>query len=109
MPERLDGMRADPRAGWTIADVEAVCAGFGIACHAPRGGGSHDRIGCPSQRGLRTRVDVSRPSVEGADVADAKPVIPGRRRRARNPGPQVSIQIARPVVLDSGLRSAAPE
>ncbi len=50
MSKRLEAMRANPRAGWAIADVEALCAEFGIACSPPRGGGSHYRIGHPSQR-----------------------------------------------------------
>ena len=50
MSKRLEAMRANPRAGWTIADVEALCGEFGIGCSPPRGGGSHYRIGHPSQR-----------------------------------------------------------
>lgn len=50
MTKRLEAMRANPKAGWTIADIEAVCSEFGIACRSARGGGSHYRIGHPSQR-----------------------------------------------------------
>lgn len=50
MSKRLDAMRANPKAGWTIADVEAVCSEFDVECHSPRGGGSHYRIGHHSQR-----------------------------------------------------------
>jgi predicted RNA binding protein YcfA (HicA-like mRNA interferase family) len=38
----LGRMRDNPR-DWRIEDVEAVCAGFGIACTAPRKG-SHYKI-----------------------------------------------------------------
>ena len=48
MAKRLEKMRSNPNAGWTMADVEAVCTEFGIVCRAPRGGGSHYRIGHPS-------------------------------------------------------------
>lgn len=49
MSKRLEAMRAKPNAGWTIADVEALCAEVGVECRAPRGGGSHYRIGHRSQ------------------------------------------------------------
>jgi hypothetical protein len=35
MNKRLQAMTDNPRGNWTIADVEAVCRGFGISC-APR-------------------------------------------------------------------------
>ena len=38
----LDTMRANPR-DWRIADVERLCAGFGLACTAPRKG-SHYKV-----------------------------------------------------------------
>ena len=47
MSKRLAAMRANPNAGWTIADVEALCAEFGILCKPGRG--SHHRIGHASQ------------------------------------------------------------
>lgn len=47
MSKRLEAMRANPRADWTIEDVEAVCAEFGLRCSPGRG--SHWRIGHPSQ------------------------------------------------------------
>jgi hypothetical protein len=37
-------MAENPRAGWTIADVEAVCREFGVTCKPPRGGGSHFKV-----------------------------------------------------------------
>ncbi len=49
MSKRLEAMRANPRAGWTISDVAAVCEEFAVLCHPPRGGGSHFRVGHPSQ------------------------------------------------------------
>ena len=47
MSKRLAAMRANPKDGWTIADVEAVCAEFGIVCKPGRG--SHYRVGHASQ------------------------------------------------------------
>ena len=47
MSKRLDAMKANPRADWTIADVEAVCLEFGLSLRSGRG--SHYRIGHPSQ------------------------------------------------------------
>jgi len=44
MSKRLVRMAGSPRAGWSIADVEAVCREFGISCEPPRGGGSHYKI-----------------------------------------------------------------
>jgi hypothetical protein len=55
MADRLALMRASPRAGWTISDVEAVCAAFGVACWPPRGGGSHYKI---SHRGMREILTI---------------------------------------------------
>jgi hypothetical protein len=47
MSKRLEAMRANPRGDWMIADVIALCAEFGVFCEAPRGGGSHYKIGHP--------------------------------------------------------------
>lgn len=60
MSNRLEAMRANPKAGWTIGEVEAVCAEFGIACRPPRGGGSHFRVGHPSQ-GEKLTIPAKRP------------------------------------------------
>ncbi len=38
----LESMRANPR-DWRIADIERLCAGFGIACTPPRKG-SHYKV-----------------------------------------------------------------
>ena len=56
----LEDMRSNPKAGWTIADVSAVCREFGIRCQPARGGGSHYRIGHPSQREKLT-IPAKRP------------------------------------------------
>ncbi|WP_299639517.1 type II toxin-antitoxin system HicA family toxin [Devosia sp.] len=61
MSKRLARMAENPRAGWSIADVEAVCSEFGIACAAPRGGGSHYKIWHPLVREILT-VPFKRPS-----------------------------------------------
>jgi hypothetical protein len=44
MSKRLERMRDNPAANWTIGDVEALCHEFGILCEPPRGGGSHYKI-----------------------------------------------------------------
>jgi hypothetical protein len=49
MSKRLEAMRANPAAGWTVSDIAALCAEFDVACHPPRGGGSHYRVGHRSQ------------------------------------------------------------
>ena len=50
MTWRLDAMRDNPAAGWTIADVAAVCRDVGANCVAPRGCGSHYRVSHPALR-----------------------------------------------------------
>lgn len=54
MTKRLDQMRRNPQGDWTIADVEAVCAAFGLICRPPRGGGSHYGIAHPQIAGILT-------------------------------------------------------
>ncbi|WP_020177165.1 hypothetical protein [Methyloferula stellata] len=44
MNDLLDQMRQNPRGDWRIDDVKAVCAQNGIACRAPKGGGSHYKV-----------------------------------------------------------------
>ena len=46
--KRLEAMRRNPVGDWRIDDVEAVCREHGILCAAPRGGGSHYKVGHPS-------------------------------------------------------------
>ncbi|MDR7035497.1 putative RNA binding protein YcfA (HicA-like mRNA interferase family) [Methylobacterium sp. BE186] len=58
MSKRLEAMRANPKGGWTIADVEAACAEFGILCKPARG--SHYRIGHPSQT-TKLTIPAKRP------------------------------------------------
>ncbi|MCW5716762.1 MAG: type II toxin-antitoxin system HicA family toxin [Bauldia sp.] len=47
MSKRLEQMRQNPRADWTIEDVIAVCREFDLLCQPPRGGGSHYGVGHP--------------------------------------------------------------
>ena len=47
MSKRLTRMAENPQAGWTIADVAALCRELGISCDPPRGGGSHYNISHP--------------------------------------------------------------
>ena len=42
--KRLAHMRQNPKADWTIKDVEALCKDYDILFAAPRGGGSHCKI-----------------------------------------------------------------
>lgn len=47
MSDRLEAMRRNPRADWTISDVTALCREFGVFCEPPRGGGSHYKVAHP--------------------------------------------------------------
>jgi len=44
----LAAMRANPKADWTIGDVESVARAFGVTCKEPRRGShytfSHERV-----------------------------------------------------------------
>lgn len=51
---RLEGMRANPKGDWTIADVEAVCREHGARCEPPRGGGSHYKVFHPQAHDIIT-------------------------------------------------------
>ena len=51
-------MRTNPR-DWKIADVEIVCAAFGIACTPPRKG-SHYKVKHPDQKEILT-IPAHRP------------------------------------------------
>ena len=44
MSKRLERMRSNPAANWTIEDVEAVCREHAILCEPARGGGSHYKV-----------------------------------------------------------------
>jgi len=50
----LERMRANPAAGWRLADIERVCRAFGVDCDPPPGGGSHYKLTHPSQRNMLT-------------------------------------------------------
>jgi hypothetical protein len=52
--ELLEKMRANPAAGWRLANVETVCRAYGVACDPPSGGGSHYKISHASQRNILT-------------------------------------------------------
>jgi hypothetical protein len=54
MTDRLDRMRRNPAADWTIADIEAVCREYGLRCSPPTGGGSHYKVSHPTQRDILT-------------------------------------------------------
>jgi len=54
MSDRLDRMRRNPAADWTVADVEAICREYGLRCSTPSGGGSHYKVSHPSQRDILT-------------------------------------------------------
>lgn len=60
MSKRLARMAENPRAGWTIEDVAALCREFDIACEAPRGGGSHYKVSHPATHEILT-VPFKRP------------------------------------------------
>lgn len=46
--KRLEQMRANPRAGWRIEDVVALCREHDVLCEPPRGGGSHYKVAHPA-------------------------------------------------------------
>lgn len=50
MSKRLERMRANPAADWTINDVEAVCREHGVLCEPARGGSSHYKVAHPALR-----------------------------------------------------------
>jgi hypothetical protein len=56
----LARMRANPRADWTIADVERVCQAYGVRCTAPSGGGSHYTVRAPGVAAILT-IPARRP------------------------------------------------
>jgi hypothetical protein len=60
MSKRLEQMRANPKADWKIADVEAVCREFGIECRPSRSGSSHYQVKHPGVREILT-VPFKRP------------------------------------------------
>jgi hypothetical protein len=45
---RLERMRRNPAADWTIADVEAVCREYRVICRASRAGSSHYKVAHPA-------------------------------------------------------------
>ena len=60
MSNRLEKMRGNPKADWTIADVVAVCREHGIAAAASRSGSSHYKISHSGQNEILT-VPYKRP------------------------------------------------
>ena len=44
MSKRLEQMRVNPKADWTIADVEALCREHGLECLRSRAGSSHYKV-----------------------------------------------------------------
>ena len=47
MSDLLERMGRNPAGDWTIADVVTVCRQHDMYCEAPRGGGSHYKVGHP--------------------------------------------------------------
>lgn len=60
MSKRLEQMRANPRAGWRITDVESVCREFGVLCEPSRGGSSHYKVAHPAIR-RKLSIPFARP------------------------------------------------
>ena len=54
MSRRLDAMRSNPAADWTVADIDAVCKEHGVRCTAPTGGGSHYKVSHPLRHDILT-------------------------------------------------------
>jgi hypothetical protein len=55
----LERMRANPRADWTIADVERLCRACGLTMTAPRRG-SHYKVRGPKSDAMLT-IPARRP------------------------------------------------
>jgi hypothetical protein len=60
MSKRLQAMRSNPHADWTISDIQSVCGEFGIACLPSRAGSSHYKVSHPQMRDILT-VPFKRP------------------------------------------------
>lgn len=58
--KRLREMERNPAAGWSIADIEAVCRRVGVDCTPPRGGGSHYTLSHPRMSMILT-IPARRP------------------------------------------------
>ena len=56
----LSDMGTNPRADWTIGDIERICSHYGIDCVPPTGGGSHYKINSRHLEGILT-VPAKRP------------------------------------------------
>ena len=50
MSKRLERMRRNPAADWTIENIEAVCREHAILCEPSRGGGFHFKVAHPAVR-----------------------------------------------------------
>lgn len=60
MNKRLEAMRANPRAGWRISDVEQLCRQHGVLCESSRGGSSHYKVAHPLIR-RKLSIPFARP------------------------------------------------
>ena len=58
--KRLEEMRRNPAADWTIADIEALCREHGVICEPSRGGSSHYKVAHPAIRAKLT-IPFKRP------------------------------------------------
>jgi hypothetical protein len=57
--KRLERMRENPKAGWTVEDVRAVCHANGVEFRSPKRG-SHCKVTHESQREILT-IPQNRP------------------------------------------------
>jgi hypothetical protein len=79
MSKRLERMRANPKADWEVADVEALCREFEVLIEPPRGGGSHFKVHYP---GMREYVTVpSRRPIKPVYIRQVVQFIDAVRRR----------------------------
>ncbi|MEY4941554.1 MAG: hypothetical protein RL299_1362 [Pseudomonadota bacterium] len=51
--KRLEAMRNNPRADWTIGDVRAACSGLNVSCQPPSNG-SHWTVSDPAMEEILT-------------------------------------------------------
>ncbi len=54
MSDPLERMRRNPAGDWTMRDVAALCASYGLRCTPPTGGGSHWKVSHPSTAAILT-------------------------------------------------------
>ena len=58
--KRFDQMARNPKADWTVNDIQTVCRNNNLGCEPPMGGGSHWKISSPNLNEILT-IPARRP------------------------------------------------